>query len=348
MKFSTRTRIKVIRDYVIGWTFAFLFLSIVRGVGTEELGNLKFDFTDSLLMAFTLGPLMGFIAGLAQVWIEEKLYRRVPIRRLILLRFIYGLVFLAVLINLAYYAYQAYFGIDITISTFAFDKGSGAIYFYVIATDFVLIVIRQVNLMLGEGNLGKLLRGKFYHPREEQRIFMFLDLQSSTTHAEKLGHIKYSSLIQDCFNDLGVVIENEAEVYQYVGDEAVLYWPIERGLRNGNAIEAFFRFKEQLKSKEADYQSKYGVVPYFKAGLHGGVVTVTEIGKYKKEIAYHGDAINTAARIQGKCNELETDFLISDSLMESFKPYAYAFENAGEIHLKGKEQEIKLYKITKK
>lgn len=299
-------------------------------------------------MTFTLGPLMGFISGIAQVWTEEKLYRRVPIRRLLLLRFIYGLIFLALLINIAYFAYQAYFGTDVSIITFAFDRGSGAIYFYVIATDFFLIVIRQVNLMLGEGNLGKLLRGKFYQPREERRIFMFLDLQSSTTHAEKLGHIQYSSLIQDCFNDLGVVIENEAEIYQYVGDEAVLSWPMERGLHNGNAIEAFFRFKDQLLSKAADYHQKYGVTPFFKAGLHGGIVTVTEIGKYKKEIAYHGDAINTAARIQGMCNELETDFLISDTLMRSFHGHAFAFENAGEILLKGKEQEIKLYKIAKK
>lgn len=348
LKFSLRTRIKVVRDYVIGWTLAFLFLAIVRGVGTEEMGSLQFEFSDSLIMTFTLGPLMGLIAGIAQVWTEEKWYRRVPIRRLLLIRFIYGLIFLSILILIAYHTYQVIFGAKISIYTFAFDKGSGAIYFFVIVTDFVMIVIRQVNLMLGEGNLSKLMRGKFYHPHEEQRIFMFLDLQSSTTLAEKLGHLQYSSLIQDCFNDLGVVIENEAQIHQYVGDEAVLTWPFRWGVRKGNAIEAFFRFKEQLQSKSEEYKSKYGVVPYFKAGLHGGMVTVTEIGKYKKEIAFHGDPINTAARIQGQCNLFETDFLISSTLLKSFSRDDYIFENVGSIKLKGKELEIELYKITKK
>ncbi len=261
MKFSTRTRIKVVRDYVTGWTMAFLFIGIVRGVGTEELGSLKFSYLNSLIMSFILGPITGFISGIAQIRLEEKYYRRVPIPRLLLVKSIYVLLFLAILILSAHTIYGALFGTEISILLFAFDRGSGAIYFYVIATDFVMTVIRQVNLMLGEGNLWKILRGKFYHPREEHRIFMFLDLQSSTSHAEKLGHIKYSSLIQDCFNDLGVVIENEAEIYQYVGDEAVLSWAYPSGIKNCNAVEAFFRFKAQLASKSAEYQSKYGLTP---------------------------------------------------------------------------------------
>ena len=118
---------------------------------------------------------------------------------------------------------------------------------------------------------------------------MFLDLRSSTTIAEKLGHEKYSRLMQDCFNDLGVVIENDAEIYQYVGDEAVLTWSMEGGLKDQNCIRAFFTFKERLERKSEYYQSTYGVQPEFKAGVNGGSVIVTEVGKYKKEIAYYGD-----------------------------------------------------------
>ncbi|MHA1992727.1 MAG: hypothetical protein ACW98A_17360 [Candidatus Hodarchaeales archaeon] len=60
--------------------------------------------------------------------------------------------------------------------------------------------------------------GKYHHPKEEKRTFMFMDLKSSTTYAEKLGHIEYNKLIQDCFFDLtDVVAENNANIYQYVG-----------------------------------------------------------------------------------------------------------------------------------
>jgi len=52
----------------------------------------------------------------------------------------------------------------------------------------------------------------------------------------------------------------------------------------------------------AYYLSKYGRVPVFKAGIHGGKVMALEVGSVKKELAYLGDIVNTTARIQGECN----------------------------------------------
>ena len=345
MNFYTRRRLRVIRDYCIGWTLAFVFLSIVRGVGTEELGSLKFGLRSSLMISFTLGPIMGIISGATQLWMEEKAYRRVSIGRFLLLRLTLTVLFILLLIVGAYGVYQLFFGTELGIIAFAFDHGSFAIYFYVLSIDFIMSIIRQINLMLGHGNLSKLLTGKFYHPREEQRIFMFLDLQSSTQLAEKLGHIRYSSMIQDCFNDLGVVVEDGAEIYQYVGDEAVLTWQEHIGLAKGSFVSAFYRFKREIKARETHYQEKYGTVPFFKAGIHKGTVTVTEIGKHKKEIAYHGDPINTAARIQGKCNELKAELLISESLAEYVDAVGYQLESAGAIQLRGKQSELELFAV---
>ena len=85
------------------------------------------------------------------------------------------------------------------------------------------LFILQVSDKFGQGVLISFLLGKYHRPKEEDRIFMFMDLKSSTTHAEKLGHIKYSQFIQDCFFDItDVVIKYDAKIYQYVGDEVVL------------------------------------------------------------------------------------------------------------------------------
>ena len=338
---------RILRFYIIGWTLAMLFLAIVRGVGTEELGQLKFDFKSSIIIGVTLGPILGAISGLASIWAEKNLYRKLTLGKLLLLRTIYALLFIILMTCVVYWVYQFNFGTDITLQNFDMDKGSGAIYFYIWITDFVLTVLRQVNLMLGEGNLMKLIRGKFYTPSEEERIFMFLDLQASTTLAERLGHIKYSTLIQDCFNDLAIVLENEAEIYQYVGDEAVLTWPLEKGLKNQNCLEAYFNFAEFLKKRSDYYQEKYDCEPFFKAGLHSGLVTVTEVGKYKKEIAYHGDTINTAARIQGQCNSLKASLLISETLKNQLVLDGYSYSKKGAVPLKGKQTEITIYSIFK-
>ncbi|MEM8846230.1 MAG: adenylate/guanylate cyclase domain-containing protein [Bacteroidota bacterium] len=343
---KNRRRWRIIRFYCIGWTLAFVFLSIVRGIGTEELGKLKFDFISSLYIAFTIGPLMGLVSGAAQILTEERIYKRTSIRKLLFIRFLFTILFTLALIVFAYSAYQLYFGTSLDIYSFASDRGSGAIYFYVFSVDLMLSVLRQVNLMLGEGNLYKLFLGKFYTPNEEKRVFMFLDLQSSTELAEKLGHIKYSMLVQECFNDLGTAISDKAEIYQYVGDEAVITWKLNEGIENQNCLKAFYNFKKLLAEKEEFYKKNYGCVPFFKAGVHMGIVTVTEVGKYKKEIAYHGDTINTAARIQGKCNELRSELLLSEALKNELPSKRFQYTEMGAVALKGKKGKVTIHAVS--
>lgn len=342
MRLQNKQKWQIIQQYIIGWILSFIFLSIVRGEGTEELGSVQFELGKSILISLIGGTIFGAISGYAQILTEERGYKKMSIQSLLAARVIYVLLFLIAMITLAYLL----FGQAISYLEFVFEPGSFAIYLYIVVTDIFLFSFRQVNLFLGSNNLWKLFRGKFYTPREEERIFMFLDLQSSTTHAERLGHIKYSKLIQDCFNDLGVVVENEAEIYQYVGDEAILTWELKDGVRNQNCINAYFNFKKQLLKKKDYYAQNYNCLPHFKAGVHAGIITVTEVGKYKKEIAYHGDTINTAARIQGKCNDFGKELLISEHLKNNLDTASFNFEELGGIELKGKEHKVMLYAIS--
>jgi adenylate cyclase len=322
-------------------------LTIIRSVGATEDGAIDIEFPNSLLFIFTIAPIFGAISGYAQILTVERLYKRTSARKLLIFRLSLSLLFLTILILTSYLIVPPLLNIDISLKDFIFDKGSFPIYFYILSIDIFMAAIWQVNMMLGGSNLWKMLQGKFYEPREENRIFMFLDLKDSTQHAERLGHIKYSRLIQDCFNDLGVVIENEAEIYQYVGDEVILTWKLQNGLRNLNCLNAFYSFKNALLTKQAYYFETYDCLPVFKAGLNSGIVTVTEVGKYKKEIAFHGDTINTAARIQGKCNEFDREFLVSKNLRTKLEDDSVIFELLGKIPLKGKTKEVEIFAIEK-
>ena len=62
--------------------------------------------------------------------------------------------------------------------------------------------------------------------------------------------------------------------------------------------------------------------------------------KYKKEIAYHGDTINTAARIQSKCNDFDRVLLISRELQKMLENNSFRFEDLGSIPLKGKKNKV--------
>ncbi|HAX48762.1 MAG TPA: adenylate/guanylate cyclase domain-containing protein [Ignavibacteria bacterium] len=222
-----------------------------------------------------------------------------------------------------------------------------ALYLYGAFISLLINFLKEVNKKFGPGILVKLFSGRYYNPRIEDRIFMFIDLQASTTIAEKLGHIKYSRLIQDCFYDITeVVARYKAEIYQYVGDEIVLSWELEKGIENDNCFQFFFEFRKKLDQVSGYYRDKYGIVPIFKAGMNCGTVTVAEVGELKKEIAYHGDVLNTASRIQDQCNAHNKPFLISSNLYKRIpRSGKFKIDLIGEVLLKGKLQPVAIYSV---
>lgn len=217
---------------------------------------------------------------------------------------------------------------------------------------FILIInlnfIIQASKTFGYSNLHNFISGKYHTPQIEDRVFLFIDLKDSTTYAEKLGNIKYSMLIQDCFDDLNtLILKYKAEIYQYVGDEVVVTWNADQLHQNPYCLNLFFDFKKLLKSKSEYYTTKYGLVPEFKAGINGGEVTATEIGDIKRDIAYHGDVLNTASRIQGACNTYEQILLIEAGLFNKLKNHdKYQSTLIPNIKLKGKQEGTDVFAVN--
>ncbi len=207
------------------------------------------------------------------------------------------------------------------------------------------LFILQVAEKFGQGVLMNFLLGKYHRPRAEVRIFLLMDLRSSTAYAEKLGHTKYSQLIQDCFSDLTeTVARHNAQIYQYVGDEVVLTWELAKGIDKDNCVNAFFHYDKSIHQRGEYYKQQYGLIPEFKAGVNLGDVMVAEVGELKKEIAYHGDALNTAARIQEKCNEFARRILISERVRDALDgSREYDFRAVGSFRLKGKEKPVSIF-----
>ena len=207
----------------------------------------------------------------------------------------------------------------------------------------------QLQQKFGPGNLWKIFRGKYHTPKKESRVFMFLDLKSSTSIAERLGESKYHQFLQDVFSDITEPIsENKAEIYQYIGDEVVITWHLDKLGDKANCINIFFDVEKEFELRKEAYLSKYNTVPRFKAGAHIGDAIVGEIGIIKRDITYSGDLLNTTARIQGKCNEFNSMFLISGRLKEFLSDSVdqWQLHSKGGIALRGKELEVELFAVS--
>lgn len=218
---------------------------------------------------------------------------------------------------------------------------NGVVWAVVVAITQLLL---QINSKFGYGIFWDIIRGKYNTPRQEQRIFMFLDINASTTIAERLGDKKYHAFLKDFFRDITEpILNNKGEIYQYVGDEVVVAWRYESGVENGQCIRCFFDIKEHIARKTAIYQERYGLAPGFKAGIHCGKVIAGEIGIIKRDITYSGDVLNTTARIQGLCRQFNQEVIASaDLLAETGVIRNYASQTLGAIKLRGKQKEMQL------
>ena len=326
-------------------------------LSTNIIG-LQYDLQRSLYVSVIVTIIGGAAIAIFEVLYFNKLLRKQPFGKTLIIKTTFYLLNIFVFTS-----------IGIIISTsIGFDKPlfhSAAINSYLkylISQSFILrmvywslavmtgLFILQINDKLGQGVLINSLLGKYHHPKEEVRIFMFLDLKSSTAYAEQHGHLKYSQLIQDCFYDLtDVVIKRDASIYQYVGDEVVLTWDLEKGISNNNCLNTFFDFEKVIKEKSEYYKNKYQITPEFKAGLHYGEAIITELGGTKKEIAYHGDTLNTTSRIQSVCNELNKCLVISADLLSILHDKEldekYIIESKGIAQLKGKKYVVGLFSV---
>ena len=212
----------------------------------------------------------------------------------------------------------------------------------------IIQFIRQTSRMIGEKFFWNLIRGKYFRPKRENIILMFLDLKNSTTIAEKLGHLKYSEFMQKYYYDISFPIkEAKGHIYQYVGDEIVIYWETQEGLTHTYFLKCFFEAKQAIERNKNNYIKDFNTVPEFKAAIHCGEIITSQVGNFKAEIAFHGDVINTVARIVAKCNELDTDLLISGDLYHKTSDRQnYNFKNLGDFILRGKSSPTAIFSVV--
>jgi adenylate cyclase len=338
-----------VKFFTGGWFIAFIFFYIMRQVGVSGLSHLHFTFLKSIILLPLFSIISGIIFGLLHYGFQKYFFRKIPLWK-VMLRLSIDQLLIISLITLIYYLTLKMMETNAVIFLDFLQTPSTLIYYlYVFLVNISLSFLWEITRLLGRGNFFKLITGKFYNPKEEYRIFMFVDLKSSTTIAEKLGHLAYSSFIKDCFYDLAIVQHYNAQIYQYVGDEAVLTWERHKRKYVTECIDAFWAFDDELIKRSTYYKDKYGIIPEFKAGMSLGMVTVVEIGDIKKEIAYHGNTLNTASRIEAVCNFYNEKLLISKKMYDELvkEKSSYVYTKIAETQLRGKQGITEIYSVKR-
>lgn len=328
-------------------------IALMSGIIT---GGFNYFIIQKSIGSFIVGILMGVVIFLTMhVYsnsLHKKLTRNIPIYLGLILSstitFVVVLFWVLVILILVNVESSKQILPFIRIIFRSYELKIGMIYGFTIG--FILNMVVSIKEIIGTRTLISLFIGAYTNPREEERIFMFLDLKSSTTIAEKLGNKAFLNFLNDFFYIASdSIAKSKGSIYKYVGDEIIISWTMRKGLKNARCIECFFDIDKHVKKQQHMFQKKYNLLPEFKAGIHKGMVVAGELGYSKKEITYIGDVLNTTARIEGLCNQYDKKLLASGDLISSLpKNNKYQVQSLGNIQLKGKENSTEIYSVTEK
>ena len=347
----TQRKCKAIGFYIISWVAMTLSTTILFMYGTG--GGIE---ADKLLFMLQLSMFTGLSHGIYDVMILQDEMDERP-------------VVVALLIRSWFFLASICANFTLCILIWKIDKSEGIINeyslkqvldFFKMPSSHILIFslfllghlitfVRSVHKKFGTRVFINTLLGKYQDPKEEDLIFMFIDMKHSTTIAEELGHVKYSSFIRDYYRLLSNCCEeNHGEIYQIAGDGAFLTWKTKDCRRRARPLECFHDFAECMQRTKGKFMRRYGVSPSFKAAAHCGKVISSEVGNFGSEMAYHGDVLNTTSRIQTLCSKLGQNFLISEDLFAKLPlplPHGFLCTKAGFFELRGKKNGILIFSL---
>jgi adenylate cyclase len=218
-----------------------------------------------------------------------------------------------------------------------------------IAATFLFVSLTSIAQLIGPNVLGSLLTGRYYRPREEQRIVLFLDLVGSTGIAEDIGNVRFHALLSETFTRLSrVVTDFGGEVHRYVGDALIATWPLGTPEDNARPIRCLFACQDALDAARSDLLRRHGHVPGFRASIHSGPLVAGEIGGFKREIALLGEAMNTAARLEQAARATGHALLASKPLLDrTLLPAGIVAISIGSHLLRGKSERLELFALER-
>src|ERR1700681_2180280 len=224
----------------------------------------------------------------------------------------------------------------------------------IVGVAFVLSVVIgavfELTWLVGSRVLVNVILGRYRRPAREQRVLLFLDIAGSTSLAESMGELRMHQLLTRFFYDIdAAILAHGGEVHAYVGDEVIVTWRLAAKLPERRYLDRFFAIQDRIAERADFYQRQFGLVPNFRAGLHAGPVVISECGDSRRQIAYFGDTMNVAARLQEHCKEVGRTLLISADLLRLVRPGSdLVVEALGPTQLRGRAAAVEVFAVERR
>jgi adenylate cyclase len=177
------------------WMFVAFYFIAVRYVGLGQYAPPDLNYGNLAGYAVAVGFSIGLLFGRLPINTVLNLKNRRSFLSVVLIgTSLYILFFFVVIFIASLYGNSLMFALH-----YVFSSEGLIVLFHLSMSSLLYHFLLQINKKFGPGILLEYTVGKYFAPKEEERAFMFMDLKSSTHLAEKLEHVSYSRLVQDCY-----------------------------------------------------------------------------------------------------------------------------------------------------
>ncbi len=300
---------------------------------------------DDLLVSIASGALAGVTIGLLGTISETMVFSNPRLRIVLRLPLVIVLILRAILISLfivgGLLLPEVLFGTGLTWN----DPGFAGVFVVSVLISLAFSVGIEITRLLGAEATVSLFTGRYTRPRLEYRVILFADLIGSTSLAERIGELQFYRFLQEVALDLAGPVESSGgRVHRYVGDAVIVTWSLDKGTQDAACLRCALDMHAVLADRAAVYQKAFDAVPTLRIAVHSGRVAAGEIGDWKKEISFLGDAMNTAARIETAARDLGVNIVLSDAVVCQFPEDARArLVQLPPYQAQGKHEPLKLW-----
>jgi len=214
--------------------------------------------------------------------------------------------------------------------------------------------LRNFSRYVPKTLVANLIREGDRRKSSEERIMsvMFTDIDGFTAICEGMSANEVASFVNEHISIIAECIEDyQGTIDKYIGDSVMAFWGAPNRVKNTalQATNAGLAIRRAIEKDNRIRVSRNLMPIRLRVGIHTGRLVVGDIGS-KNRINYTvvGDVVNAAQRLEGLGKEVDPEdeciVLISGQTAAQL-PEGFQTVAKGSFHVKGKQEELEVYKL---
>jgi len=183
------------------------------------------------------------------------------------------------------------------------------------------------------------------NPQSRTATILFTDIEGFTTLGERLTPEQLVRVLNEYFTVVTPAIDrNGGVITQIQGDAILAVYNVPTDLPDHAA--AAVRTALETQAALAAHRFSDGLAIRSRVGVNTGEVVAGSVGSPERvNYTVHGDAVNTAARLEALNKEHGTSILVSESTVALLPEDAFRLRAIGATPIRGRREDIGVYEV---